>query len=354
MRRRLNARWVLLLSAMSLVACATLVTQLTGRRDQIRAPHERHKKADVDCATCHETLWEATDLTTVDLPKEKVCLGCHKEEKLEKKNCGFCHTDPANPQKHAKHERGLNMDHTKHLERVKDEDCTVCHKQLPDPLWTEGLAPPMDACFTCHEHEEQYARGECEPCHKDLARFPLKPLANYSHRAEFVKNHRQEARSGAAMCANCHEDSFCAECHAKTVDHKVEYVHAESVERSFIHRNDFLSRHPIEAKADQSMCMRCHGTNFCQACHVQHGLLPGAEGALNPHPQGFGDGKAHGAAARKDIVGCAACHDQGAASNCVSCHKVGGVGGNPHPPSWLLRHPHDEIGANPMCRACHP
>ena len=37
-------------------------------------------------------------------------------------------------------------------------------------------------------------------------------------------------------------------------------------------------------------------------------------------------------------------------SLCVGCHKVGGVGGNPHPTGWSSKLP---LAAMP-CRMCHP
>ena len=40
-------------------------------------------------------------------------------------------------------------------------------------------------------------------------------------------------------------------------------------------------------------------------------------------------------------------------SICIDCHKVGGVGGDPHPAGWTNRHPRDEINRNPMCLTCH-
>ncbi len=346
-----SRRIALVAAALAVSACAGFADKLFDRADHIKVPHARHTKAEVDCATCHETIFDSTALTTVDLPKEKKCTGCHKEEK-EKGNCGFCHTRPDQPLALTGHPRELKMNHSEHIERVK-EDCTVCHKDRPEPLRTEGMAPKMEGCFSCHEHQADWDKGECEKCHLDLTRYGLKPLAAFSHRNNWLKDHSMEARSGAELCANCHEQSFCSDCHAKTESLRVDLRLPERVDRAFIHRNDFLSRHSVEAQADEAMCQRCHGTDFCQSCHTKQGLVPGAPNGLNPHPPGFGQGNAHGAAARNDIVSCAACHDQGAASICVSCHKVGGVGGNPHPVSWLSRHPHEEIGKNAMCQVCH-
>jgi predicted CXXCH cytochrome family protein len=343
--------WPTVALAFSLAACAGYVGFFGESRDQIKAPHDRHAKADVECTTCHETIFDSKDLSTVDLPKEKVCFGCHKEQKA-KGDCGFCHTRPDKPMTFAARDRELKMNHSEHIERVK-EDCKVCHSELPNPLWREGLAPKMSACLTCHEHQEQFDNGQCSVCHKDLSRYPLEPIAAFSHRGDFLHNHPKDARSGEAACGTCHEQTFCAECHAKTVGVKIETLQLERVDRSFIHRNDFMSRHSLEARANESECQRCHGTDFCQSCHKNVGLVPGVANGLNPHPPGFGQGSGHGAEARRDIVQCAACHDQGAASNCVTCHKVGGAGGNPHPPSFILRHPKEEISRNAMCTICH-
>lgn len=343
--------WLVAAASLSLVACAGFVGVFVGSKDAIKVPHARHAKAEVDCGSCHETIFDSTTLDTKDMPTEKKCLGCHKEDKANG-NCVKCHTNPDQPTAIATRTRELKMNHAEHIERVK-EDCTVCHTNLPEPLRTETMAPKMEACLGCHEHQEQFDSGNCAVCHKDLSKYPLQPVAAFSHKLDFVKNHRLEARSKGASCGTCHEQTFCTGCHAKTEAVRVDVRMAERVDLGFIHRNDFFSRHKVEAQADEASCLRCHGTDFCQSCHERNGLSPGSTNGLDPHPQGFGIGKTHGAAARRDIVSCAACHDQGAASNCVSCHKVGGVGGNPHPPAWFTRHRKEEIGRNAMCQTCH-
>jgi hypothetical protein len=336
----------------SLAACASLSSLLLGKTDEIRIPHARHAQADIDCLTCHETIFDSTTLETSNLPKEQKCLGCHKEQKND---CAFCHTQPDKPHTYAKRDPPVKMNHQAHLERVK-EDCTVCHKELPNPFVTADVAPPMQACNSCHEHNAQFAKGDCQACHKDLGRYALEPVVAFSHQGDYVKRHRLDARAGDQTCAQCHEQSFCSDCHASTVSRPIEVKLSERVDLNFIHRNDFEGRHSIEARADQAMCQRCHGTTFCQDCHTRRGLSPLASTSQNPHPFGFNDSNSasfHGVAARRDIASCAACHDQGAASNCVDCHKVGAVGGNPHPPSWLVRHRREEVSANAMCQICH-
>lgn len=344
-------RWLPALGLL-VTACSGALGVLATNQEQIRAPHTRHKEADVDCATCHETIFESETVDgTPDLPKEKVCLSCHKEEKVEKNNCAFCHTKK-DPGTYPERVRWVKFNHAKHMEPAK-EDCSVCHKELPNPFRTDLVRPTMDTCLGCHEHQQQYDKGNCDVCHKDLTVYQLKPISDFSHRGDWTENHRLEARSTDANCSMCHEQTFCSQCHAaKTTAAKPEFIMPERVDRNFIHRNDFLSRHPIEARADEASCLRCHGVNSCQSCHAQNGLSPQNPG-VDPHPPNFGDGSVHGPQARRDIVSCAACHDQGAASNCVSCHKVGGIAGNPHPMSWTVRHGREEIGRNAMCQVCH-
>jgi len=351
-----RARAALVAVALGGAACASLWGALGRRADAIKMPHAKHVAAKVDCLACHETIFDAEALSEADLPKEKVCLKCHREEK-EKGNCGMCHTEPGAPGTYPHQERAVAMSHAKHLElKEVNEDCRTCHLELPEPGRPEAK-PPMAACTGCHRHEEEYASGGCRSCHQDLTRFALRPLSGFSHRADYLRAHPADARARGAACATCHEQTFCAECHARTAPAPVVALLPERVDRLLIHRGDFVGRHDLEAKADSATCARCHGTSFCAECHATRGLTSFSSAPLDPHPLGFSDPRSaafHGPVARRDIATCAACHDQGAASTCVQCHRVGGVGGNPHPASWLARHDRAELSTNPMCLACHP
>jgi hypothetical protein len=126
--------------------------------------------------------------------------------------------------------------------------------------------------------------------------------------------------------------------------------------RRWIHPGTYVAAHVLDARASPDSCNRCHGTQFCESCHTLQGLTSAAANPRSPHPPGFaspGGSEFHGDAARRDIVSCAACHDQGAASVCVDCHRVGGTGGNPHPSSFLSGRTMDEARENGMCLVCH-
>lgn len=322
--------------------------------DHIKAPHARHAAAKVDCLTCHETIYDANTLEGDFLPSEKVCLGCHREAKQQGK-CDMCHTDVRKAGPWRTPLPALNVSHAAHLPRTK-EDCHLCHTKFPEPIRTVGMGPKMDACLGCHEHRQDYDQGKCNKCHLDLSRFPLQPIADFSHSGNYVRNHKDDARSASARCQSCHDQSFCADCHAKTVPERIELILPERVEADFIHRGDYLGRHQVDAEAEPAMCRRCHGSSFCESCHRIQNLSPLSAYPRDPHPIGWafpGSAQFHGTAARRDITSCAGCHDQGAKSICVDCHKVGGVGGNPHPAGWSDRHPREEISRNGMCLACH-
>jgi len=347
---------------MRAAATVTLALLLAGcgwrkPSDKIRIPHDRHASAGVECVVCHETIYDAKTLDGDFLPKEEICLQCHKDAKQQNR-CSMCHTDVSRAAPWAKKSAegaGIKVSHAGHLAPTK-EKCSTCHTSLPEPLRTVENRPTMASCLGCHEHKRDYDNGRCAKCHKDLSRFPLEPITSFSHLGDYVRNHAGDARAAADRCATCHETTFCTDCHARTVSMKIEARLPERVNDNFIHRNDFLGRHAIQAKAEPATCRRCHGSSYCESCHAAQNLTPQAVNPRDPHPPGWsfpGSASFHGTAARRDIVSCAPCHDQGARSICVDCHKVGGVGGDPHPSGWRQRHSRDEIQRNGMCLSCH-
>jgi hypothetical protein len=361
-------------SIANVVAALALASRASARRggpeagrprgaDANRFAHSTHARAGVNCLACHEEIYDAKTLEARVLPPESKCLECHQDKKGKKgekgekaADCAFCHRDPAHPATYAHVERTLRLSHADHIDRVK-EDCARCHLKLPELVSAGSTVPPMSTCTSCHEHAVELAAGQCAGCHVNLKKFPLRPVSLFSHQGDFVREHGASARAAGEGCAQCHDQTFCADCHARTVARPVEIKRPEDVTSDFIHRFDYVSRHAVEARADETLCRRCHGESFCDACHTLQNLTPGAASPRSPHPPDFsfpGSPNSHGPLARRDIASCAACHDQGARSNCVTCHQVGGVGGDPHPSGWAGHHPRDEITRTPMCLSCHP
>ncbi len=351
-----------LIGGAAVLACATAATVLGTRStaDEILFPHARHLAAKVECITCHENVYDAKTLGGDFLPPESKCLECHREKKAENQ-CAFCHTAVRFAAPWPKREPRLKLDHAAHIDRVK-EDCTKCHSRLSEPGRPAPLTDGHAACLQCHEHAQQHADASCATCHTDLSSYPLRPLTEVSHEGDFLRRHALVAKASGSSCATCHDQNFCLDCHAKTTMVGLETKLADRPDRSFIHRNDFLGRHAVEARSDPASCARCHGSgsaggrSSCESCHQLEHVASGAPDARNPHPPGWGlpgSGDFHGEAARRDIQSCAACHDQGDQSNCVQCHKVGGLGGDPHPAGFRTRHTLAEAHSDGRCFACH-
>lgn len=347
-----KGRWrLIVLAGLGLAACATVLGTQRAKQPghEIRMSHAVHQ--DLPCEGCHENLATSVAISDGLRPPEATCLGCHSDKK-EGGDCGFCHTDKNHPATYPKQSHDIVFSHKAHLERTKN-DCTVCHKKLSD-FRQPGFTPPtMQACATCHNQDID--QGACSKCHTDLKKYPLKPITELAHTGDFVKQHARAARATADSCAQCHDQSFCSDCHAKTVATRIEIKFTENAKSDFIHRGDYLTRHSIEARADQASCQRCHGQSFCTKCHEAWNVGPGGSNPRSPHPAGWSypGPTSHAVPARRDIVACASCHEQGARSICIDCHKVGGMGGNPHPTNWGNKHNLSEAQSKGMCLNCH-
>jgi hypothetical protein len=355
----MNARRTPLIALILLAAgCSAKGTPngKTAENPPYMFPHSPHVENDVKCEECHKGIEEAAKLDPavrhVKLnAKAKACTDCHGDEIAK----------IAVPKR--KREYQLTFSHQDHLFQV-DGKCKTCHQRLSEKGDAEAPAPPMSACTGCHNHQKDFDEARCSPCHVDLRAFPLKPLSDYAHAGDFKRNHGALARTSAAACATCHDQTFCADCHSPATTPTGPALRwPEEVQRDFIHRGDFVSRHMIEAGTNPSSCARCHGTAFCESCHAQQGIAaPNAAFTSDrePHPAGWGLNPEHGKAARRNIVVCASCHSSNADQVCVSCHidrdpattgEVGTV--NPHPKGFLKRNEKDDWNENPVCRACH-
>jgi hypothetical protein len=154
-------------------------------------------------------------------------------------------------------------------------------------------------------------------------------------------------------------------CHSPaTAATRIEVQFPERVDRSFIHRGNYVARHSVDAMANPQTCRVCHGSGSCDACHAANGFSATSTAPVLLKPSTHdanwasnvpGNPNRHAQEARRDISSCAGCHDQqGNTQTCVGCHKVGGLaGGNPHPRQFLDKHSASDRAHNAMCRTCH-
>ena len=360
----MNARLAVLLAlAAGGTACGKLAREKPVQRDPAYTfPHSIHVDAEVACTNCHP-MDKATKLED---QVRHVAIPEHPSKQAACKDCHDADPKPKNPPRTAPFR--LTFNHAAHLPRVKGE-CKRCHVELPEPDATGYRWPAMGACTSCHNHQQAFVESRCTLCHQDLKGY--KPVTAFAHQGDWLHTHGTLARPSAETCAACHDQTYCAQCHSpETAPGRPSIIYPERVERTFIHRGDYVSRHMIDEGANPGSCRKCHGTGFCQACHEEQGLSKFVADFRRPatheqpnwaSPATPGSLPLHAHAARRDINSCAGCHDQGAQATCVGCHRVGGIAsqnnpGNPngpHPMSFITKHRGEDKSKNSMCAACH-
>lgn len=119
------------------------------------------------------------------------------------------------------------------------------------------------------EAELGRTRPICVDCHE--ARSAKLAFADFNHTPLFASTHRAVASHNARICAMCHEQSFCNNCHATGVELKPSLKDQSDTFVGMPHRGDFQSRHRIDGKVDPTSCYRCHGNpksaRTCLPCH---------------------------------------------------------------------------------------
>ena len=328
-------------------------------RDEIRFEHGPHLRIGARCTDCHggaNPQREGSGLTAGKgrlglLPAEDLCKMCHREP--AERQCRFCHTKPDQARTYEWSNRDLVFAHPPHQERVTG-GCITCHGVGLASGSLAGFQPSFPPMATCTDscHADDMRDFECQRCHTNLHRYRLEDISVASHGPGWVHRHGPSARAEGAYCLQCHEPTYCARCHTASPGMPLEQLEPMGVLRDFVHRGDWLPRHPTEARLEQAMCLRCHGPGYCDGCHRETGV-GGSVRPGSPHPPGWLDPvspEGHAREARRDILTCAACHEADARDVCVPCHRVGGVASSPHPPSF-------GGGLDPMahgiCRVCH-
>jgi hypothetical protein len=201
---------------------------------------------------------------------------------------------------------------------------------------------------TDHREFKDVALSDCQVCHGSAG-----VIAN--HGDLFVKEHRLLAKKAGNNCADCHQQSFCLDCHkGGNVDTDLQKSTSRSGESMpKTHRSDFISIHPIKAADNPQNCYRCHESSFCQDCHTKI-RNKGSMKIKSHRPAGtsqiYNWNSDHAAEARRNLQSCESCHPD--ANVCVPCHRSGGV--NPHPKNWrAIKNKYKTQSKVTTCRACH-
>lgn len=345
----MNRLLLALCVALAAVACSR---PAAVTRDRIKFSHGPHLRAGQSCTSCHGALADPNAQgRPTGMPTEASCRACHTAPAQQQ--CSYCHTVPAAPQRFARSDRELTFSHARHSTRVLG-NCVQCHGVGANTETVnrfEPRVPDMNGCLgSCHSDDMRALA--CNRCHQNLRRYPIESVSVVHHGPGFGRHHSVEARASGGMCAQCHEPTFCGQCHVAAPGVPLADLEATSVTRDFVHRGDFMARHPDEARFNNATCMRCHGADFCDGCHRASGV-GGGVGPASTHPPGWLDPASpngHARAARRNLLSCVSCHESDAVSVCAPCHRVGGVARSPHPPGFRAG---IDAQQHAVCLACH-
>ena len=202
---------------------------------------------------------------------------------------------------------------------------------------------------TDHRDYKGTKLDECRDCHSGSG-----VMSN--HGAFFVKEHRLLAQKAGNNCADCHEQSFCIDCH-KGGGIEPDLTRSPSRRGEYMprtHRSDFISIHSMKAADNPQNCYRCHESKFCSDCHTKTrekgNMKIKSHRKAGANSQIYNWNSDHAAEARRNLQSCESCHPD--ADVCVQCHSTGKQ--NPHPRNWRdikSRYRNESNGRT--CKKCH-
>jgi hypothetical protein len=237
--------------------------------------HAVHDENEVACTICHNRTAHVEDfeLTLTDPSTNKpnkphenfmemtACFRCHTQDKpvsplVAPGDCRLCHTKgfQLKPESHLLQDFYPEMhgDLAK-LEAARVESATAeVESESEGESSAEesvGLQLPkvetINVCYTCH------AEKFCNDCHG----------APMPHPEGFKANHAEYGKKSPESCANCHGDAttFCNECH-----------HGTAMGATYNQSVTWLAQHYVTvAEVGASACFDCHNPTYCANCHVE-------------------------------------------------------------------------------------
>ena len=311
-------------------------------------PHRKHVLAGVACTKCHADMARGGD--TLHIPDDATCATCHAQPH-DTRPCLGCHATP--------------RARSPSSPRRAITSCSI----------TRTHAAPTQGQLHALPRRRRRGRRPAAPADGDLLQVPRPrrrarraqlrrlPQATSTTRARCRRPTSRTTATGCASTARApRRRPRCAR--AATRSRSARSATARPSRRCrrprtfadpfapSVHRAGFAARHALEARARAG---RVH--DLPPAVELRE--LPPRQGRRrrrSPQPAPAGLGRHHvrrerarpRGAPRSDRVRRAA--TTAPAALCVGCHKVGGVGGNPHPAGWSSRLP---ASAMP-CRLCHP
>ncbi len=273
--RRLVLTAVALVSAVVIVLAMSIAFDVTTASPNVCAScHEMDLRTSewavsahstVPCVECHEpaTRWYqipsrvsyraallARDVSAhrAGTYENPVDAAAAASEPIADAVCLQCH----DPNRKATSGYRILIDHPEHAER--NGSCVSCHVRTAHPLESRGTALSLMAqCFTCHGTSGQpEASKECGVCHP--SEFDLVPASHAE--PQWARGHGDVSDADERLCAMCHQQSFCDDCHGLAMPHPDDWARGPD-------------GHATAADADRGVCTSCHGSSpdLCTMCH---------------------------------------------------------------------------------------
>lgn len=217
----------------------------------------------------------------------------------------------------------------------------------------------------------------CNDCH-------ISNKVEPNHGSFWIKEHRLYREKLPSNCNDCHQQSFCLDCHTGGgIDRNLDFSNSGVDYMPKSHRTDFRELHPIKAREEPRACYRCHDAKrFCEACHSKfnrndlsvlshrrqfsdirlstigpnHSIFNTSQ-CQTCHPDSLVPSHewtaTHSKEARKNLASCQTCHPEG--DVCMKCHSaVSGLKVSPHPRGWArVKGRLGRAGDNRACLKCH-
>lgn len=291
------------------------------------------------CNGCHETFphpagWASGLLhgpsALADIDNCKACHGPKLELSLGgKSSCVECHSSYVAHDSAAVGAKGWSLlsGHGAYLLAIeakperyaKIAECRTCHGPKNNSIGVPKKTCGYATCHASYPHEDPQwgtvgAAGE--------------PPQHIGYIKETLQGNLDTCRvcHGAALDGG-HAKQSCMSCHPG-YPHAAGWAAAEGTPQPH-------AQQVADAGIASCATAQCHGVNL----HIEAGVSGGPSCSKChenlPHPDGWGAGAIHGAAAVKDIAGCKVCHGAqldvplGGKPACVGCHAD-----YPHAPGW--------------------
>lgn len=220
------------------------------------------------------------------------------------------------------------FEHRAHLQDyIPGTSCDTCH--LPD---ANTIVPDKAICLDCHEQALVDEASVGTP---------------KTHGPVWALNHRTEAIGDGIDCSSCHAQEYCLECHKSGFADEQGSFSNNMIN---VHRSDFHVSHPIAARTDQRLCASCHEETFCSDCHDDwrfRGNDIGSPSHRRTFGLGFEDADFESIHQPIRSIGVS-----DASLQCDSCHLSSSVAPDFH--SWSIGHAREARRSLATCQACHP